>query len=164
MVAFGGLVAASTLELVGIEMPWAAMAVGLLFFLSGYLFIGSLMLGTGSLGSNARESQQFAMIWSLPTVIPMVFMAIFITDPNGTLPRILTWIPFTAPVTAVFRMTMEPTPGVWLDVAGSYVVLLVSTWLALRFGARLFRVGLLLTGTRPKLREILRQARLSTGS
>ena len=31
---------------------------------------------------------------------------------------------------------------------------------ALRFGARLFRVGLLLTGARPKLREILRQSRL----
>jgi hypothetical protein len=50
-----------------------------------------------------------------------------------------------------------------LEVAGAYLVLLVSTWLAIRFGARLFRVGLLMTGTRPKLREILRQARLSTG-
>jgi len=37
--------------------------------------------------------------------------------------------------------------------------MVVATWLAIRLGARLFRVGLLLTGARPKLREILRQAR-----
>ena len=47
------------------------------------------------------------------------------------------------------------------DRFGSLLVLVASTWVALRIGARLFRVGLLLTGARPKLREILRQARLS---
>ncbi len=41
-------------------------------------------------------------------------------------------------------------------------MLAASTWFAIRVGARLFRVGLLLTGARPKLREIIRQARLST--
>ena len=42
------------------------------------------------------------------------------------------------------------------------LVLVAATYLALHLGARLFRVGLLLTGARPKLREILRQARLRT--
>ena len=33
-------------------------------------------------------------------------------------------------------------------------------WFALRFGARLFRIGLLSAGARPSLREVMRQARL----
>ena len=46
-------------------------------------------------------------------------------------------------------------------IDSAFVAMVVATWLAIRLGARLFRVGLLLTGARPKLREILRQARLS---
>ena len=41
-------------------------------------------------------------------------------------------------------------------------VLLARSWqLGLRFGARLFRVGLLSSGARPSFREIIRQARLA---
>jgi hypothetical protein len=48
----------------------------------------------------------------------------------------------------------------WWEIAAGFLILLISTWLAIRVGARLFRVGLL-SASRPKLREILRQARLS---
>jgi hypothetical protein len=45
-------------------------------------------------------------------------------------------------------------------VAAAVVILIGATWVALRIGARLFRIGLL-SASRPKLSEILRQARLS---
>jgi hypothetical protein len=41
------------------------------------------------------------------------------------------------------------------------LLLLVATWVAIRFGARLFRVGILSSGARPSMREVFRQARLS---
>ena len=129
---------------------------------TAYLFLGSLMLGTGSLGNNFRESQQFSMVWSLSMVVPMMFMQVLIFDPHGTLARVFTWIPFTAPITTVFRLALEPEGIAWWEVVGSWLVLVASTWLALHLGARLFRVGVLMSGARPKLREILRQARLST--
>jgi len=161
MVIAAAVAFASTLTLLGIEVPWAAIAVGLVFFVAAYLFVGSLMLGTGSLGSNMRESQQMSVMWSLLTAVPLMFVMILIEEPQGTLAQILTWIPFTASTTVMLRMTLD-LPGIaWWEIAGSFLVLVASTWLAIRFGARLFRVGLLLTGARPKLREILRQARLS---
>ena len=46
-------------------------------------------------------------------------------------------------------------------LAGAYLLLIVSAWVAVKLSARLFRVGLLLTGARPKIRQIWRQARLS---
>lgn len=161
MVIFGLFVSVAALEVAGVPVPWAGLVAALAYFLGGYLFFGSLMLGTGSLGSNLRESQQLSLVWTLLAVVPMVFLQLLITEPNGTLGKVLIWIPFTAPVTAVLRLTLEPGGVTWWEVAGSLLLLLGSVWLALRFGARLFRIGLLLTGARPKLREILRQARLS---
>ena len=47
-------------------------------------------------------------------------------------------------------------------VLGSLVVLVLATWVGLRVGARLFRIGLLSAGARPSLKEIVRQARLAS--
>ena len=85
---------------------------------------------------------------------------LFIDDPGFLGAKIMTWIPFTAPLTVILRMTLDPDSIAWWEVLGSLVMMVGSTYLALQLGARLFRVGLLLTGARPKLREIWRQARL----
>jgi ABC-2 type transport system permease protein len=154
-VGFAGLLAG-----LGVELPLAAIALGLVFFVAGYLFLGSVMLATGSLGGNVKESQQWAGAWTILTVLPFVFASVLLVEPHGTVGKVLTWIPFSAPLTVLLRVALEPAGIAWWEIAGSLAVLLVSTWLALRLGARLFRVGLLFTGSRPKLREILRQARL----
>jgi ABC-2 type transport system permease protein len=151
---------ASLLSGLGVELPVAAIALGLIFFVAGYLFVGSVMLATGSLGGNVKESQQWSAVWTILSVLPFIFASVLLVEPHGTVGRILTWIPFSAPLTVLLRVALEPAGIAWWEIAGSFAVLVASTWLALRLGARLFRVGLLFTGSRPKLREILRQARL----
>ena len=61
----------------------------------------------------------------------------------------------------VWRASYDPGALAWWEVAGAVTVLIGSTRLAITIGASLFRVGLLSTGTRPTLREALRQARLA---
>lgn len=161
MVAVTGVGFTGMLAAMGVEPPWAGMAAVVFFFPLAYLFFGSLMLGTGSIGSNQREAQQWGMAWSLLASIPLVVFEPIINEPHGLLGRVLTWIPFSAPTVVVFRLSLDPTGIAWWEIAGSVLVLLLSIWLAVRLGARLFRVGIMLTGARPKLREILRQARLS---
>ncbi len=156
----GSLMFAAALAGMGFELPWAAVGVGIVLFIAAYLFLGSLMLGTGSLGNNLRESQQYNMVWTLLTVFPMVVISILMADPHGTFGRVMTWIPFTAPLTIILRMTLQPSGIAWWEIAGPILVLLLATWFSIRLGARLFRVGLLLSGNRPSFREILRQARL----
>lgn len=160
MILVAGIFFAAAIASFGVELPWLALAVAPPFFAAAYFFVGSLILGTGSLGKNLKEVQQFGMVWSLLSAVPLMFIGVLIADPNGTLGQVLTWIPFSAPVTIVLRLALEPegVPG-W-QIAGSLAMMVVSTWIALKLGARLFRVGLLLTGTRPKLRALLRQARL----
>ena len=161
MLGIGALAGAATLAGLGVEIPWGAVAVSAAFFVVAYLFYGSLMLGTGSLGSNQKQANQLGMIWSLLAVVPMIFSGAMVMHPDGVLARIMTWIPFSAPVTVIFRLAFDPNGTAWWEVVGPLLVLIASTWFAIRLGARLFRVGILLTGARPKWREIIRQARLS---
>lgn len=143
------------------DVPWLALALAIPFFVVGFLFFGGLMLGTGSLGSNMREAQQLAMVWSLTAALPLMMMAVLIRDPNGTIAKVMTWIPFTAGPVVILRASNDAALLAWWEVAGSLLVLLFATWVGLRVGARLFRIGLLSAGARPSLKEILRQARLA---
>ena len=144
-----------------VDVPWLALSIAIPFFVVAFLFFGGLMLGTGSLGTNMREAQQLAMVWSLTAAVPLMMMAVLIREPNGTIAKVMTWIPFTAGPVVVLRASNDATLLAWWEIAGSLLVLLVATWIALRVGARLFRIGLLSAGARPSLMEIVRQARLS---
>jgi ABC-2 type transport system permease protein len=142
-----------------VQIAWQAVAIAPVLFITAYAFLGSLMLGTGSFGGNVRESQQLGMFWAFLATLPLMFVPLLLTDPHGLVAHVLTWIPFSAPATLVLRLSLDPDGmSVW-EVAGSLAVLVLSTWAAVRLASRLFRVGLLLTGARPSLREIWRQAK-----
>ena len=143
-----------------VEMPWRTLIVALPLFLFAFLFFGSLMLGTGSLGSNMREAQQLSMMWSLTAALPMMLMSVLVREPHGLVARVMTWLPLTAGPVIVMRSSMDADSLAWWEIAGPMLLLVGATWLAIRIGARLFRVGLLSAGARPSLREVIRQARL----
>jgi ABC-2 type transport system permease protein len=143
-----------------VAFPWMAVALAIPLFLVAFLFFGSLMLGTGSLGSNMREAQQLAMVWSLTAALPMMMTPALLHEPHGTVARVLTWLPFSSAPVIIFRASTDASSLAWWEVAGAFTVLVLSTWIAIRLGARLFRIGLL-SASRPKLREVIRQARLS---
>ena len=143
-----------------VQVPWLGLALALPLFIVSFLFFGSLMLGTGSLGSNMREAQQLAMVWSLTAALPLMMLALVIQDPHGVAARVMTWVPFTSAAIVMLRASLDPAALAWWEIAGSFVVLLISTRLAIGLGARLFRLGLLSSGSRPTFRQIINQARL----
>ena len=158
MVVLVALSASAALASV-VSIPWEALAVAPLFFILGYLFLGSLMLSTAALGANAAESQKLTMGWAMLAILPLMVLVILLDDPNGILGQSMTWIPFTSPLTVIIRLAVDSSGIAWWEVVGSMAVLVLSTWASIRVGARLFRVGFLLTGSRPSLAELWRQAR-----
>ena len=94
--------------------------------------------------------------------VPELFGAL-LADPAGIVATVMTFIPFTAPLTVLMRAAVDPAGLPWWQILLSFAVMVASTFVALKIGARLFRVGLLLTGTRPSLRQIVRQAGLVPG-
>jgi ABC-2 type transport system permease protein len=157
----GKLVGLGAAGLLQVDMPWRAVLVAVPLFMVAFLFFGSLMLGTGSLGSNMREAQQLSMVWSLTAALPLMLMSVLVREPHGLVSRILTWMPLTAGPVIIMRASMDPDALAWWEIVGPLLVLLVATWGAIRIGARFFRVGLLSAGARPSFREVMRQARLA---
>jgi ABC-2 type transport system permease protein len=150
---------AQLMEPLHVEISWQAVAIAPLLFITAYAFLGSLMLGTGSFGGNVRESQQLGMFWAFLATLPLMFVPVMLSEPHGVVAHVLTWIPFSAPATLVLRLSLDPAAISLWEVAGSLAVLVLSTWAAVRIASRLFRVGLLLSGARPSLAEIWRQAK-----
>jgi len=141
---------------VNIVLAPAAFVLCFVYFLLGYVLFGSLMLGFGALGTNLRESQQMASIWSFIGASPAMIVIALFEAPQGTVARVFSYIPFTAPTTMMFRYVIDPKGTPVYDIVASMLLLVGSTWFALRVSARLYRAGLLLYGKRPGIREIWR--------
>jgi ABC-2 type transport system permease protein len=140
-----------------LNLAVSQLLLALLFFLLGFLLFGSLMGATGALGANLRESQQISLIWTMPAVIPMLFISFLISEPNGVLARVLSFIPLTSPVTMMIRIASGKVP--WWDAAIAALILMGSLFVFLRVASRLFRLGVLMYGKRPTLREMSRWLR-----
>jgi len=134
----------------------AAFFLCFAYFLLGYVLFGCLMLGFGALGTNLRESQQMASIWSFIGASPAMIVIALFESPQGTVARVFSYIPFTAPTTMMFRYVIDPKGTPAYDIVASMLLLVGSTWFALRVSARLYRAGLLLYGKRPGIKEIWR--------
>ncbi|MEX0761284.1 MAG: ABC transporter permease [Dehalococcoidia bacterium] len=141
-------------ELELVMPPLALLPVGLLYFVLGYLFFGALQGSLGAVTSSHREAQQMTVAIIMPGIVPFWFLAPVLGDPEGTLSRVLTFIPFTAPVTALLRMGIDGIGA--LDLAISLGILTVSTLLAVLLALRFFQAYLLMYGQRPGLRHMVR--------
>jgi ABC-2 type transport system permease protein len=142
-----------------LDLRWSQLLIALLFFVLGFTLYGALMGGLGSLGNNFRESQQTSMVVSLSAVLPLLFMMPILTQPNGTLARVLSYIPLTAPVTIVLRTSATRVP--WWDILLSAAIMFGSLFVFIRIAAKLFRLGTLMYGKRPGAVEIARWLRES---
>jgi ABC-2 type transport system permease protein len=135
-----------------VTIPARVLVLGMVYYVLGYTLYAILMAGVGALGATMQESQQLAGIFSFFAAIPYMLSGLLFASPNALLPRVLSFFPLTAPTMMLLRLPLTEVP--WVDVAGSIVVLLLSIPAALWMGAKLFRVGLLIYGKRPTLKEI----------
>jgi ABC-2 type transport system permease protein len=133
-------------------IPMRVLILGVVYYLLGFTLYAILMAGVGALGATMQESQQLAGVFSFFAAIPYMVSGFLFTNPNMTIARVLSYFPLTAPTMMMLRLPLAEVP--WVDVVGSVVVLLLSIPAALWAGAKLFRVGLLIYGKRPTLKEI----------
>lgn len=124
-----------------------------IYFVLGYLLYAAYLVGLGSLCTNLKESQNLMWPAMIPLMVALMSMQHIGRDPNGTVARILSFVP---PLTPFVMMNRSAGPPPLWEYAATTLVLLLSIWLAVRGAARVFRVGILATGSRPSAREVLR--------
>jgi len=92
----------------------------------------------------------------LVQMIPIFVMVPIGQDPNGVLAKVLSYFPPLTPFVMMNRAAAPPTASEYLITT---LLLLVSIVAALWFAAKIFRIGILLTGKPPGLMEVLRWIR-----
>ncbi|MEK6783046.1 MAG: ABC transporter permease [Bacteroidota bacterium] len=137
------------------EIPFTKIAfVFIFYFLGGYLLYGALFAAVGSAVESIQESQQFQFPITLPLLIGYFGLFMFILrDPHGSISFWLSVIPFTSPVAMVGRIAFG-VPA-W-ELALSMVLLIggfiLTTWIA----GRIYRVGILMTGTKVSYKVLVK--------
>jgi ABC-2 type transport system permease protein len=122
------------------------------FFAAGYFLMAVVLAGIGAATTSYRESSQVALLVVIPSASPMMLFQLISGNPDGTLARVLSFIPFTAPFTMILRMGATDLP-LW-EVLASLAVVTVSGVGLLWVSARVFRAGLLLYGQRMSLGRV----------
>lgn len=128
------------------------LVIGTVFVLLGFVFYGCLLAGLGSLGSNYKDCQQLSVAVILCACVPFMLPTVFLSNPNGMIARALSMIPLFSPVAMMARLGIDNVPT-W-EILLSLAILLASIYLAIKIAAKLFRVGTLMQGKRPGIREI----------
>ena len=135
------------------------LALVIAFFLTGYLVFAVTMAGIGAATASTKEASQISMIVTLPSFVPVWFISLLLKNPDGGFAQLLSFIPFTAPVTMMIRLGVSDV-ALW-EVVASLAVLLLTGVALLWISARVFRAGLLMYGQRMSIRGVfaaLRQA------
>ena len=130
----------------------------ILFFLLGFFIYGMMYGAVGSLVSKIEDIGSVAMPIILVFVIGFAVVMSSIEDPNNAIGmKICSFIPFTSSMAMFARVAMgSVSTG---EIALSIAILVASTVLIGILAAKIYRAGVLMYGTRPKLRTIWRSIR-----
>ena len=130
------------------------------YFLLGYLLFAAMLVGIGAVCNTLKEAQNLMGPITILLILPLLAMVPIGKDPNGTLAKVLSFIP---PFTPFVMMNRAAGPPALWEYVATTALLLVSIVVALWAAAKVFRIGVLLTGKPPKLGEILRWIRAPVG-
>lgn len=128
------------------------IALGLLFYVMGYFIYASALAALGALMPGQREAAQYTFFVIFPIVLPMYFLNVFMSDPNGVIATALSVFPLTAPVAMVARLAAVEVP--FWQVALSAALTFATMWLVIAAATRIFRAQTLLSGSKPTLRQV----------
>ncbi len=145
-----------------IRIPSVDPLVGValfLFFILGFTFYAALFGAVGAMVSNQEDIQQAAMPVMLLLVSSIIFMSPILLAPSSTLAVTMSLLPFSAPLMMPLRMALIAVP--WYEIIGSLVSVTVGSAIAIWLSARIYRVGLLMYGKRPSLKELGRWIRMA---
>ena len=132
----------------------------LIYFLAGYLIYAAFLVAIGSVCNSLKEAQSLMQPVFIVLMVPLIAMVPVVQDPNGTVAKILTYIPLFTPFLMMNRA--GGPPPTWEYVATT-VLILITLWFVFWGAAKIFRVGILMTGKPPKVREILSWLRAPVG-
>src|SRR6266513_96104 len=135
----------------------ATAAVFITYFLGGFFLYSAMFAAVGAISSSEQEARQAQQPISWLLVLSFVSMFGMLNDPASAFAVTLSLVPFSSPIAMPVRWAAGnlPTYELALSLGILGVSIVAVTWIA----ARIYRVGILMTGKRPNLKELIRWIR-----
>jgi ABC-2 type transport system permease protein len=105
-----------------------------------------------------KDAQSLAAPVTLLTFVPLMLWWVVMFNPNSALSLTLSFIPPMTPFVMILRICADPKLPAWQIVA-SLALLWASVVASIWFASRVFRVGVLMYGKAPSLRELAKWVR-----
>jgi ABC-2 type transport system permease protein len=155
----GAAAAAPTSPVSGVLSTMSPMVLGVAvaYFIVGFVFYATLYAAAGSMVNSEQEAQQAAapvmvLIMSAWLCVNPVMLA-----PSGKLAVALSWLPWSSPIIMPIRMGLTSVSPV--EIVGSIIVAAIASIFTIWLSARIYRVGMLMYGKKPTLREVAKWIR-----
>ena len=124
-----------------------------IYFIGGYMLYASVFAAIGSAVDSHEDTQQFMT----PIMVFMMFSlyaGIYsMENPDGPLAFWCSLIPFTSPIVMMIRLPFEiPLWEKLLSIGLLYITFIGIIW----FSAKIYRVGILMYGKKPTIKEMIK--------
>ena len=157
--AAAALLVARAGSMSGISISSTQVIFFVVYFTLGYALYSSVAAALGAMTNSEQELQQLNMFLMMPLFFCMLMLGVIIKNPSSTTSRIVSQIPFCAPLLMNFRISLA-MPERW-EIVLSIVLILFTIAAVLWVSARIYRVGILMYGKKPNLPEIMRWLKYS---
>ncbi len=127
------------------------------YMLLAIMMLGAFLAGLGAACNDAKEAQGVTLPAMMPVMIPMFVAMPVLREPHSAFATVMSLVP---PFTPMLMLLRQSAPGgvpgwqPWVGVVGVLLLTLLTVWA----GGRIFRVGILMQGTPPKLGNLVRWA------
>ncbi len=129
----------------------------LIFFIIGYFMFSIMFSIVGASVNTDQEAQQFAAPITYLLIIPFIIGIMVTQNPNTPLVIIASLFPLFTPTLMFMRISVA-VPAfeqIVLSILLSVLFTMFLAWL----GAKIFRIGILMYGKKPSIKEIMRWVR-----
>jgi len=106
---------------------------------------------------DAQSGNQSGGLFMIIPLVPVYFSSAIINNPEGTISRVLSYIPLFTPTTMMIRLGFS-SPD-YIEIVMTVLLLVVSTYLLVLLASKIFRIGMLMYGKSANLKEIFRWVR-----
>ena len=138
------------------NIPAELLAYMLIFFVLGFLIYAFMFGAVGSTASKLEDINTSVMPVTLIFMAGFMFVMTSMSSGkvDNALMTVCSYIPFTSPMAMFTRIAMSTVA--WYEIAASIAILIASTVGIGVLSAKIYRVGVLLYGTPPKISKILK--------
>lgn len=138
------------------NMPLELFGYMLVFFVLGFLIYGFLYGAIGSTASKLEDINTSVMPVTMLFIVGFIVVITALTsgDVSNTAMIISSYVPFTSSMAMFARIAMSTVP--WYEIAASIGILAASVVGIGFVSAKIYRAGVLLYGTPPKIGQILK--------